>query len=38
MGIEVGLDRIDQLPGVECIIIDDMGKIYHSNNIKIEKT
>jgi thiamine biosynthesis lipoprotein len=38
MGIEVGLDRIGQLPGVECIIIDDKGKIHHSSNIKIEKT
>ena len=37
MGIETGLDRIGQLPGVECIIIDEQGKIYHSSNIKIEK-
>ncbi|MCD6179791.1 MAG: FAD:protein FMN transferase [Bacteroidales bacterium] len=36
MGKEVGLNRINQLPKVECIIIDDKGKIYKSNNIKIE--
>ncbi len=37
MGIEAGLDRIDQLPGVECIIIDDKGKIYTSMKIEINK-
>ncbi|GLB49482.1 FAD:protein FMN transferase [Neptunitalea sp. Y10] len=36
MGIEVGLDRINQLPKIECIIIDDKGRIYTSNNIKID--
>lgn len=39
MGIEVGLDRVNQLPNVECIIIDTEGSIYQSQNIKInEKT
>lgn len=37
MGINVGLDRINQLPGIECIIIDDKGNIHKSENIKIEK-
>jgi len=37
MGIEVGLDRINQLPGVECVIIDDNGKIYTSKHIQINK-
>lgn len=37
MGINVGLDRINQLPGIECIIIDDKGNIHKSKNIKIEK-
>lgn len=37
MGIDVGLSRIDQLPGVECIIIDDKGKIYTSQHIQIKK-
>ncbi|TGV01157.1 FAD:protein FMN transferase [Flavivirga rizhaonensis] len=37
MGIETGLDRINQLPKIECIIIDDKGNILKSNNIEIEK-
>ncbi len=37
MGIETGLDRINQLPQVECIIIDDQGNIAKSDNIEIEK-
>jgi thiamine biosynthesis lipoprotein len=37
MGIEAGLNRINQLPKVECIIIDAGGKIHKSENIKIEK-
>lgn len=37
MGQEVGLDRIDQLPQVECIIIDDKGNIIKSKNIEIDK-
>ncbi len=36
MGKEVGLNLINQLPKVECIIIDDKGKINTSNHIKIE--
>ncbi|MGB7786031.1 MAG: FAD:protein FMN transferase [Salinimicrobium sp.] len=35
MGKEVGLNRIDQLPQVECIIIDENGNIITSKNIKI---
>jgi len=37
MGKEAGLDRINQLPKIECIIIDDKGNITKSNNIEIEK-
>ncbi|MGQ1945764.1 FAD:protein FMN transferase [Geofilum sp. OHC36d9] len=37
MGKEVGLNRINQLPKVECVIIDDEGAIFTSNNIKINK-
>lgn len=37
MGIEAGLDRINQLPQIECIIIDDKGNITKSNNIQIDK-
>ena len=35
MGKEVGLNRIEQLPQVECIIIDEKGNITTSKNIKI---
>jgi thiamine biosynthesis lipoprotein len=38
MGKEVGLNRINQLPKVECIIIDDKGNIITSKNIEIEKS
>lgn len=38
MGKEVGLNRIEQLPQVECIIIDDKGNIITSKNIEIEKS
>ncbi len=37
MGIDAGLDRINQLPKVECIIIDDKGNISKSEHIAIEK-
>lgn len=35
MGIQAGLNLINQIKGIECIIIDDAGKIYLSDNIKI---
>lgn len=35
MGTEVGINRINQLPNTECIIIDNEGKIYTSKNINI---
>jgi thiamine biosynthesis lipoprotein len=38
MGIEAGLDRINQMGGIECLIIDDQGEIYTSKNIEIQKT
>ncbi|GHC59229.1 FAD:protein FMN transferase [Ulvibacter litoralis] len=37
MGKEAGLDRINQLPKIECIIIDDTGNILKSKNIEINK-
>lgn len=36
MGKDVGINRIDQLPQVECIVIDDKGNIFTSKNIKID--
>ena len=35
MGIEAGLNLINQIKGMECIVIDDNGSIFLSNNIKI---
>ncbi len=37
MGTEVGIDRINQLPKIECIIIDDKGDIHTSKNIDINR-
>lgn len=37
MGQDVGLNRINQIPQVDCIIIDDEGNIFTSDNIDIEK-
>jgi thiamine biosynthesis lipoprotein len=36
MGIKEGLNLINQIHNIECIIIDDDDKIYTSNNIKIK--
>jgi FAD:protein FMN transferase len=35
MGIEAGLDMINQMKDIECILIDDDNKIYTSANIKL---
>jgi thiamine biosynthesis lipoprotein len=37
MGKDVGLNRINQIPDVECIIIDDSGHVFTSDQIVIEK-
>jgi thiamine biosynthesis lipoprotein len=37
LGKDTGVHRIDQLPGIECIVIDDKGRIYTSRNIDINK-
>ena len=37
MGIDVGLNRINQLAHVECIVIDDKGKVFTSKNINIDR-
>ncbi|WP_046746019.1 FAD:protein FMN transferase [Kordia zhangzhouensis] len=36
MGKDVGLNFINQLKGIECIIVDEKGKIVHSTNIDIQ--
>jgi len=35
MGIDIGLDFINQLKNIGCIIVDDNNKTYFSNNITI---
>ncbi len=37
MGIRVGLDMINQLNNVACIIVDDNNKVYTSDNIRVNK-
>ncbi|MCK5678978.1 MAG: FAD:protein FMN transferase, partial [Flavobacteriaceae bacterium] len=36
MGTSVGIDLIDQLKGVECIIIDDNNRIHNSKGIQLK--
>ncbi len=36
MGIEVGLDMINQIKNIACIIIDNQDKIYTSKNINLQ--
>lgn len=38
MGIRVGLDLVNQLPGVACILIDEKNRLHSSANIKIKCT
>ena len=35
MGVDVGLNRINQLANIDCIIIDEKGSIFTSSNINI---
>lgn len=35
MGIEAGLDMVNQVKGLECIIIDDEDRIFTSKNIRL---
>lgn len=34
-GTEIGLDMINQLNGVECVIVDENNKVHTSNNIEL---
>ena len=36
MGIKAGLDLINQMKNIECIIIDDNKKVYSSKNINLK--
>jgi len=35
MGVQTGIDRINQLKAIECIIITDTGSIITSNNLSL---
>ncbi len=37
MGVEVGLDFVNQINGIDCIIVDDKGVIHASKNIDLKK-
>ena len=37
LGVEVGLDLVNQLKGIECIIVDDKGKFHTSKGIDLNK-
>lgn len=37
MGVAVGLDLVNQLKGIGCIIVDDQGVVHASKNIDIKK-
>jgi thiamine biosynthesis lipoprotein len=37
LGVEVGIDLVNQLKGIECIMVDDTGKIHSSKGIDIKK-
>lgn len=37
IGVDVGIDLVNQLKGVECIMVDDKGKIHSSKGIDIKK-
>lgn len=37
MGSDVGINIINQLPNIECIIVNEKGKITTSKNIKLKK-
>ena len=35
MGVKTGIDLVNQMKNIACIIIDDNDKVYTSRNIKI---
>lgn len=37
MGVETGLDFVNQVKGVDCIIVDENNKIFTSNNIDLNE-
>ena len=37
LGVEVGLDLVNKINGIECIIVDDQGNVHSSKNIDLKK-
>jgi len=37
MGIEAGLDMINQMKDIEAVLIDDDNKVYTSNHLHFSK-
>lgn len=37
LGVEVGMDLVNQLPGIGCIMVDENGKIYTSKKIDLKQ-
>jgi thiamine biosynthesis lipoprotein len=37
LGREVGMDLVNQLPGISCIMVDENGKVLVSRNIDLKK-
>ncbi len=37
LGVDVGLDLVNQIKGIECIIVDDKGGVHTSKNIDLKK-
>lgn len=37
MGVETGLDFINQLPGVECVMVDEQNQLHTSKNIQLKQ-
>lgn len=37
MGAEVGVDRINQMPGVEVVVVDEYGQLHTSKSMKINE-
>lgn len=36
LGIDVGLDLVNQMKGIQCVIVDDKGKVHTSKGIEIK--
>lgn len=36
MGVKTGMDRINQIPGIECVLIEEDGSVRTSKNITLE--